>query len=347
MVRRRVDGEHRLDMRLWVFISVISVLMLGGCVGRYYVPAQVPVNRTGKANPSFDISRDVTVVNGASPQKVALGNYLHDWSADLRQWTDATVELLKSELRRANAVDDLGKKTLALDIRNATLFWESREITSTVLLHVQTGDGYENSCEVTGASHSLYASCDNAITRAVECLLDDPEIRRYLAPRDTDSDGVYDSQDRCPQTPAGSVVDRFGCPPAPAPEPVATVEPPKPPPPPPADPHVQDVLFDFDQYRIKPAFYPVLDRLADLLKKNPSMKVEVQGHADTVGAERYNLGLSEKRAMEVCRYLAGRGISMDRLLPAGYGASKPKSDQSTPEGDALNRRVELIPLLAK
>ena len=84
----------------------------------------------------------------------------------------------------------------------------------------------------------------------------------------------------------------------------------------------------------------ILSRIsAEILEKNPTMKVEIQGHTDNVGSEAFNQRLSENRANAVKEYLISKGISADRLKAVGYGQSNPIAPNDTEEGRAMNRRV--------
>jgi OmpA-OmpF porin, OOP family len=81
-----------------------------------------------------------------------------------------------------------------------------------------------------------------------------------------------------------------------------------------------------------------------IMKKNPDLKVEVDGHADSTGAAAYNMTLSEKRAEAVKKYFVDQGIDPDRLTTKGFGITKPAASNDTREGRAKNRRVELTPV---
>jgi OOP family OmpA-OmpF porin len=106
-----------------------------------------------------------------------------------------------------------------------------------------------------------------------------------------------------------------------------------------------DYLFDFDKSVIKKKYYSKLDEIAVMIKKDPKLKVEVQGHTDSVGSDKYNMGLSMRRANAVRDYLIKKGgIAADRLTAVGFGESKPIAPNTTKEGRAKNRRVELQPL---
>ncbi len=102
-----------------------------------------------------------------------------------------------------------------------------------------------------------------------------------------------------------------------------------------------DVLFDFDKAVIKDSFKPELDRIAELLKQNPDVRVFVDGHTDTMGPAAYNMELSKRRAQAVADYLVGRGIDRNRITVRAFGETElavPTPDE-TPE--PRNRRVEI------
>jgi outer membrane protein OmpA-like peptidoglycan-associated protein len=105
---------------------------------------------------------------------------------------------------------------------------------------------------------------------------------------------------------------------------------------------VYGIYFDFASATLKPESTPVLDEIADALKANPDWNLTIEGHTDSVGTADYNLDLSNRRAAAVRNALVTRyHISGDRLSTAGYGLTRPKASNDTPEGRALNRRVEL------
>lgn len=139
--------------------------------------------------------------------------------------------------------------------------------------------------------------------------------------RDSDRDGVPDSADKCPNTPAGAKVNTCGC----------WV--------------IEGINFSTNKADIKPQSYAGLDEVVAVLKKNPTLKVEIQGHTDNMGAEDYNQALSEKRADAVMNYFVEKGIAKDRLSAKGYGMSRPVTSNDTAAGRAQNRRVQLKPML--
>lgn len=122
-------------------------------------------------------------------------------------------------------------------------------------------------------------------------------------------------------------------------------EQPPPPAPPPAKKKIvlRGVHFDFDKASLRPEGKPILDEAAKILNENPDIRVEVQGYTDGIGSVDYNLGLSDRRAATVKDYLVAQGVSASRLTTKGYGKADPVATNSTDEGRAQNRRVELVP----
>ena len=103
---------------------------------------------------------------------------------------------------------------------------------------------------------------------------------------------------------------------------------------------LNNIFFDFDKATLRPDSKPELDRVANVLKDNPSMKIEISGHTDNKGSATYNLKLSEARAKSVVDYLITTGIEKARLSFKGYGFLKPIASNETEEGRQQNRRTE-------
>jgi outer membrane protein OmpA-like peptidoglycan-associated protein len=92
---------------------------------------------------------------------------------------------------------------------------------------------------------------------------------------------------------------------------------------------------------LEPSSYPALDRIAEFMKKNPSVRLRIHGHTDIGDPDpRHNQRLSEDRAINVRMYLIRKGIAPERIEAVGHGNTQPIADNSTAEGRALNRRVE-------
>ncbi len=98
------------------------------------------------------------------------------------------------------------------------------------------------------------------------------------------------------------------------------------------------VLFDFNKSTLQPPSDPVLQKVADLLLKDPALKVEVQGHTDNVGGDAYNQTLSEARARAVMDWLIKHSVAAGRLTAKGYGKTRPVADNGSDEGGG--RRID-------
>lgn len=103
-----------------------------------------------------------------------------------------------------------------------------------------------------------------------------------------------------------------------------------------------DVTFASNQSSINPGFYATLDDVAAVLNRYDQSVVDIIGHADSDGAEDYNLTLSRQRASSVAQYLVSRNVLADRLYVDGRGESQPVATNATAEGKAQNRRVEIL-----
>jgi len=156
------------------------------------------------------------------------------------------------------------------------------------------------------------------------------------------------------------LVYTFGSPPPPPPPPAAPPPPPPAPPPPREAPaptkvtiDLRGVEFKFDHPRVHEKLEPslkaptaesvaILDQAIDTLKRNPEIRVEVDGHTDSIGSDAYNQKLSERRAKGVYDYLTSHGIDASRLDgPKGFGKTQPIDTNDTAEGRQRNRRTEL------
>lgn len=144
---------------------------------------------------------------------------------------------------------------------------------------------------------------------------------------DTDGDGVNDEEDRCP-TVAGPARNG-GCPEK------AQVMQSK------VDTIARQIYFATGKATLLGKSFQKLTSLATLLKQNSDLGMDIAGHTDNVGSDANNLKLSQARADAVLKYLKSKGVPLSRITSKGYGESIPIADNSTEEGRALNRRVEL------
>jgi len=103
---------------------------------------------------------------------------------------------------------------------------------------------------------------------------------------------------------------------------------------------LRNIFFDFNKSTLRKESTPELQEIIDLLKKYPTVTVEIAGYTDNKGTDKYNLNLSTARAKSVVTYLQAHGIAAKRLVSKGYGSDNPIASNSTDEGRQLNRRTE-------
>jgi outer membrane protein OmpA-like peptidoglycan-associated protein len=153
---------------------------------------------------------------------------------------------------------------------------------------------------------------------------------RVADEKDTDNDGIPDVRDNCPTEP-GPVINH-GCPVAN--RQLVGVRP--------AGIEISDkVFFAFGRARVEKRSYRLLDQVAAVMIRHPNLlKLEVAGHTDNIGSDQTNLKLSNARARAVVDYLVRHAVSPDRLVPHGYGPSRPLAPNLTAKGREQNRRVE-------
>jgi outer membrane protein OmpA-like peptidoglycan-associated protein len=144
---------------------------------------------------------------------------------------------------------------------------------------------------------------------------------------DADGDGIADLDDRCPNA-KGSAANK-GCPEI-APADIVRIT------------YIgSKIFFENNSDKLKVASLSQLDELSKILYKYEGASLTIEGHTDSVGADEYNLTLSQKRAESVRQYLIGKGILETRLFSVGLGETKPVATNTTTLGKAKNRRVEL------
>ena len=102
------------------------------------------------------------------------------------------------------------------------------------------------------------------------------------------------------------------------------------------------INFDTGKSIIKSESETIVKQIVAMMKENPDLKISIEGHTDNVGNAAANLALSEQRAKAVMNALVAQGIAANRLSAVGFGQTKPATDNSTEEGRAKNRRVELV-----
>ncbi len=101
------------------------------------------------------------------------------------------------------------------------------------------------------------------------------------------------------------------------------------------------ITFAYDKADVQPQFQPTLNDVAQVLAEYPKTYIDVYGHTDSDGSDAYNQALSERRAQSVATYLTARGVQSARIATRGYGETQPIASNTTEEGKAQNRRVEI------
>jgi outer membrane protein OmpA-like peptidoglycan-associated protein len=102
-----------------------------------------------------------------------------------------------------------------------------------------------------------------------------------------------------------------------------------------------NITFATDQDAVSTQFYPTLNSVALVVQKYNRTLIDVYGHTDSTGSDAHNLDLSQRRALSVASYLNAQGVDNRRFSIVGYGKTRPIASNATPEGRALNRRVEI------
>jgi outer membrane protein OmpA-like peptidoglycan-associated protein len=102
------------------------------------------------------------------------------------------------------------------------------------------------------------------------------------------------------------------------------------------------ILFAFDSAKINPGAEAIVAKIAGMMEQHPTLELAVVGYTDNTGDFNYNLGLSKRRADAIVSQLIKDGVSKDRLAGVGVGPLNPIASNATPQGQAENRRVELV-----
>ncbi len=209
----------------------------------------------------------------------------------------------------------------------------------------------------------VFDRVDNCVNTPKGCIVD-----QWGCHTDADGDGVCDGVDQCANTPQGDEVDEQGCserqrtlnsqaPPTQVPPPQAKdVPPPTAEQPQPTQPvsemerqlveggkiRLENVYFETGSANLLPESEATLTEAGRTLEKFPALRIEVQGHTDTRGSDKFNMRLSQERAESVRAYLLGHfQLDSDKIIAKGYGESQPETDEHNDEELLRNRRVVL------
>jgi len=144
-------------------------------------------------------------------------------------------------------------------------------------------------------------------------------------PVDADGDGVRDDRDRCLNTAPGATVDAEGCPMA---EDVVF--------------SVDNLNFAYDSAELTPRAKAALDSAVSVIRANADIELDLVGHTDSRGSSAYNERLSQRRAQAALDYLVSQGVPAGALRAVGRGETDPVASNETAEGQARNRRVEIV-----
>ena len=155
----------------------------------------------------------------------------------------------------------------------------------------------------------------------------EPQAEKVIV--DSDGDGVPDDKDRCPETPAGVIVDASGC--RKYSEEVVSI--------------TITLEFDWDSYNIRQAYYAQSGQLTQFMNENPDaeiIEIIIEGYADSTGRRNYNYELSRNRAEKVKGLLMSElDVRSEYFTLHSYGEDRPAANNSTREGRQKNRRVEI------
>ena len=192
--------------------------------------------------------------------------------------------------------------------------WDTRFLTEENSLPECTGEVVDNDLDKDGVVNSA----DNCPKTPAGVSVD---AKGCQLNSDSDGDGVLDDADKCPDSPADKPVDADGCT-------IVSVV-------------LKNVHFETNSSELSSSSSEDLDKAVAAMNKYSQLQIEIQAHTDSMGDAGYNQSLSEKRANSVRDYMIGKGIAANRMKAKGYGESQPVADNDTKAGRKSNRRVEL------
>jgi outer membrane protein OmpA-like peptidoglycan-associated protein len=196
----------------------------------------------------------------------------------------------------------------------------------------------EHGCPIDSDGDGVCDGLDQCPNTLAGCKVDE-----HGCPLDSDHDGVCDGLDQCPNTRPGATVDRVGCeievvPPEIKEKETELLDTGK--------LVISDINFDFDKSTIRPSSYHTLDIVGQVLTKWPGLRIEIGGHTDSRGSDKYNMALSHRRAESVRAYLLAHfpQFTPSQLTARGFGESAPLVPNNSEAHMQMNRRVEFTVL---
>lgn len=266
------------------------------------------------------MSTDIGATDSTNPLlNVGLGimqpinNNAMQFRADIRYRMDMDDESLASEDEFNDFVFNVGVTIPFGNEQKSTITQSSDTVTS---VRDSDNDGIDDDVDRCPGSRA------NAKVDSNGCVIVHKTEPVEAQAKDSDNDGIVDTDDDCPSTESGASVDTKGC-------------------------EIQQsfilkgVEFVTGSDELTTEAKSVLDEVAATLIKNSELNVEVAGYTDNRGNANFNQRLSQKRAEAVKVYLSNSGVDINSMVAKGYGEDDPVTDNSSAEGRARNRRVEM------
>lgn len=304
----------------------------------------------------YDFNDEANISNRTLPTLGAGYRFDDHWAAEamfakgqaddsIGKWINTNADVTHYRLDGLFLFDDYRSVTpyLVGGVSENKIDWQHGSTTDSTAVNVGVGLLYQLSTHwaLRGDIRGIY-NLDEALPEAAANLLaqyqfggDEPVAAAapapvpvaavpapVAAPADSDHDGVPDSRDECPNTPAGHSVNARGC--------EAVVE----------ESIQLAVLFDTNSAVVKPAYRAEVEQVAKFLSRHDKTTVTIEGHTDNRGKPAHNQKLSTARANAIRDMLVRDfGVAASRVNAVGYGEDKPVADNGTPEGQQKNRRV--------
>ncbi len=313
---QRINNSIPQDLKLSTGLRSFG---FGSCLNWGSTKLLQEVNPHSAAN--FQSSLDAaTCAGGSSPIEVALESA----SSDLSKDTGNIALLVVSDAYKVSA--ETLTQTTALEkqfgdrlcIYSVWVGNKHEQPGKFVLQELSNIAGCGKSVDIsTVSSDATTAAFVEEMLYSKTKIITKPAAKPIAKPTalDDDNDGIPNSADDCPTTPKKAKVNKHGC------------------------WAFTDVEFNHNKSSIKAGYEKLFDNATEILKANPTLVVEIQGHTDSSGSAKYNEHLSDLRAKAIKAVLVKNGIESSRLTTKGFGESSPITTNDTAEGRDTNRRV--------